>query len=333
MIDIIIPTYKNISGLQKTLQSIPQRDDICITVIDDCSEYTMKEYEPILNEFPYISFYLSGSNSGPGCVRNTGLACSTEPYVMFVDTGDYFLDGAFDRIFDDLTAVPTAVVYTWLYYDYHKRAKPLVDFTHNRVHGRIYKRQFLKDYGIYFCEESSYANEDIGFNQAIRRIIHDRGLLVFRSENPIMVWDYNENSLTEKDNHAFTYKNQQKGLALNIIHEVKILEKNHINLDLILDEVYYMMCIMQKNIIQVAIERPEYLQNAWDGAYLFYHQCFKHYYGMNDGIFENAKSEAISTIHKWILKKHYDKYTHVNFNRFFNELEKNQIVPDYYKQI
>jgi hypothetical protein len=36
------------------------------------------------------------------------------------------------------------------------------------MHGKVYKREFINKYGITFTPESSYMNEDIGFNRACR---------------------------------------------------------------------------------------------------------------------------------------------------------------------
>ena len=40
----------------------------------------------------------------------------------------------------------------------------------NRLHGKIYSRKFLNEHDITFCFESSYMNEDIGFDRTCRII-------------------------------------------------------------------------------------------------------------------------------------------------------------------
>ena len=45
--------------------------------------------------------------------------------------------------------------------------------TDNRLHGKVYKRRFIETHNITFCAESSYLNEDIGFNRACRYLTNN----------------------------------------------------------------------------------------------------------------------------------------------------------------
>ena len=87
MIDIIIPTYNNKQGLIKTLNSLPKNNNFTITIIDDCSTQDI-DYSDIINQYTLLQMPM---NSGPGNVRQYGIDRTKEPYIMFVDTGDFLL--------------------------------------------------------------------------------------------------------------------------------------------------------------------------------------------------------------------------------------------------
>ena len=85
-LDIIIPHYNNVKGLQRTLDSI-YIDEVNITVIDDCST-KIEGYEDLKKQFPKVNFLQMEQNSGPGAARQKGIENTNNPYIMFIDTGD-----------------------------------------------------------------------------------------------------------------------------------------------------------------------------------------------------------------------------------------------------
>ena len=90
MLDIIIPTYKNKEGLEKTLQSIPNYKEVAVTVVDDGSNLN---YNDLQDKYNFRLIELQ-KNSGPGIARQIGITVTNEPYILFMDTGDYLIDGA-----------------------------------------------------------------------------------------------------------------------------------------------------------------------------------------------------------------------------------------------
>ena len=84
---------------------------------------------------------------------------------MFIDTGDVFIGRtSFDAIEAAIRENPNADIISFPYIYKEK----ILNETSNRMHGKIYKRSFLEKYSITFAPESSYFNEDIGFNRACR---------------------------------------------------------------------------------------------------------------------------------------------------------------------
>ena len=84
---------------------------------------------------------------------------------MFIDTGDVFISQEIQTeithaIYED----PNINIFSFPYYHNDKLTKE----TDNRLHGKVYKRKFIEKYDISFCADSSYLNEDIGFNRTCR---------------------------------------------------------------------------------------------------------------------------------------------------------------------
>lgn len=89
---IIIP-HKNTPGLlRKCLDSIPQRDDIQIIVVDDNSDAEKVDFEhfPGLGE-PHTEVYLTKEGKGAGYARNVGLEHAKGKWIIFADADDFFM--------------------------------------------------------------------------------------------------------------------------------------------------------------------------------------------------------------------------------------------------
>lgn len=324
MLDIIIPTYKNKEGLRKTLISLNPSilSSIKVTIIDDCSDIY---YNDILEEFPFVQIYYNKENSGPGYAREQGIQITNEPYIMFIDTGDYFISyEAQHKIIMTLRENPNNIMYFWQY----KINEKISNDNSNRLHGRIYSRDFLKKYDIHFCITSSFTNEDIGFNRTCRLIAQDKELNIFHSKEPVIVYEINENSLTGKDNRAFFFKQQNEGLALNSIEEIKCAEKNNVSKILILEEINTIMASLYYTFLCTYYERPEYINEAWKGAKIFYDKCFSNYPDNEPSLITSAYSVYVKRIYS--RAKGWKNFKSVNFTKFLKDLKNYDTPPSWY---
>lgn len=327
MLDIIIPTYKNKKGLARTLHSINTSllDSITVTVIDDFSEM---EYEDIIKEFPFISIYYNKENVGPGLARQHGMEITHEPYITFIDTDDYFISNeALEIMLNTIKENPDIVSFMWQYQ--YENSDKKSDISSNRMHGRVYKRSFLQEYNISFCPESSRINEDIGFNRLCRLILGAKNYPMIMSEKPVIIYTKNENSITHYNNNEFFYKQQNKGLALNIIHAIKIAKQNNLPEEILMEEIDFIMCGMYYTFLCTQHERPEFLQEAWEGAKIFYDTCFAPYEKINE------EALIVSAYKKFIPRimsraKHWAHFKRLNLNQFLNDLKNYKEPPSRY---
>lgn len=99
---VIIPHYNDIESLPKLIESIPRREDIQIIVIDDNTYETHEEMTKLVREMDRkeVELYFNDpDHRGAGGCRNIGLSHERGEWLIFADSDDYFLDGAFD-VFD-----------------------------------------------------------------------------------------------------------------------------------------------------------------------------------------------------------------------------------------
>ena len=98
---IIIPHYNNSEDLRRCLDSISEREDTEIIVIDDNSDPEKVDFMHFPGtERPDVSAVFSkGENGkGPGYARNLGIEKARGKWIVFSDSDDYFMPGLNDTM-------------------------------------------------------------------------------------------------------------------------------------------------------------------------------------------------------------------------------------------
>jgi len=99
---VIIPYRDTFNLLQKAIESIPDRKDIQIIVVDNSIEPISVDCLP-QKAFSQLEFFISDPTKGAGRARNVGITHAKGRYLVFLDADDYFTAdafSAFDRYID-----------------------------------------------------------------------------------------------------------------------------------------------------------------------------------------------------------------------------------------
>ncbi len=176
---IIIP-HKNIPQLlQRCLDSIPNRDDIEIIVVDDNSDLNIVDRDnfPLKNISHYYVYFFEKS-MGAGAARNFGMSKARGKWLLFVDSDD-FLSKDVSSIFDNYINSDDDLVYFYTdsvisdtlepanrHFRYNcKLDKAIKEDDYNIVRykinepwGKLVNRSLIIEHNIYF-EEVMYSND------------------------------------------------------------------------------------------------------------------------------------------------------------------------------
>ena len=99
LISIIIPHHNIPDLLNRCIESIPNRNDFQVIVVDDNSNPEKVDF----SNFPgqgrkNVEIYLTKEGKGAGYARNVGLRHAKGKWVLFADSDDFFVDGFSDII-------------------------------------------------------------------------------------------------------------------------------------------------------------------------------------------------------------------------------------------
>lgn len=107
---VIIPHFNDSVRLERLLCSVPvERLDVEVVVVDDCSP-DQEALEAVRLRWPQILWLSTSKNAGAGVARNIGLQAVEGRWLLFADSDDEFLPGAFET-FDKVLLENDQLVY------------------------------------------------------------------------------------------------------------------------------------------------------------------------------------------------------------------------------
>ena len=108
---LIVPHHNDSERLVRLLRTIPldRRQDIEVIVVDDCSP-DQNALEAVRAAWPQVRWLSTPENAGAGVARNVGLDAAQGHWLVFADSDDEFLPGAFDT-FDFVLRAGDDLVY------------------------------------------------------------------------------------------------------------------------------------------------------------------------------------------------------------------------------
>lgn len=253
---VIIPHKNTPDLLQRCLNSIPQRDDLQIIIVDDNSNSSIVDFQ----NFPGIGrsnteVIFTKEGKGAGYARNQGLKTATGKWILFADADDYFEENAFNTL--DLFSNSKAQLVLFnsicrqsddkncigkrqhicsffsknikIYKNGEISCKKLL-LDHGVPWGKMVRKTFLVDNNILF-EEITYANDVMWSTLIALSIknsdlqISDNILYCLTDRNGSLYWDQDENNVlcrysVFQNQRSLLKKRKEESLINSPIHDL-----------------------------------------------------------------------------------------------------------------
>ena len=238
MIDVIIPAYNAHNTIERTLASIACQDNVKqlrVYVVNDASNFDYSNEIKFFKNFMDIKEIKLTENGGPGVARQIGIDNSNSEYIVFIDSDDVFSNPyALTTLYDNIEKSNADVVISSFYEILNDGTKKEYIGDTVWVHGKIYKRKYLKDNNIRFND--TRANEDNGFNQLV--FLHDSNVKYI--DDFTYMWIYNENSITRSNNYKYRFSGLE-GYIYNMIWALEIAVKDNCEYNKIATQVFLVL--------------------------------------------------------------------------------------------
>tara|TARA_B110000211_G_C14092983_1_gene560438 strand:+ start:10604 stop:11512 length:909 start_codon:yes stop_codon:yes gene_type:complete len=96
LFSIIIPHYNDNVRLIRLLDSIPDKSELQVIVVDDNSLCDISDLLQYVSKRSNVLFIQNHTNVGAGCCRNIAIDLSHGSWLLFSDSDDYFTEDAFN---------------------------------------------------------------------------------------------------------------------------------------------------------------------------------------------------------------------------------------------
>lgn len=316
-LDLIIPQYYGETVCEKLFTSINNQigvdfNSIHIIIVNDCnlkgrlSTNFIKRYKNLIN----ISLISNDRNSGPGITRQTGIDFGTGAYITCIDEDDYLYDGCvLYRFVEAINRTGKDI-----YHSYMVSEGKSVEPCNIWIHGKVFKRTFLKENNIRFSPNVR-VGEDIYFNLLCDAIARREDIekLNFNS----YVWVKNPNSITRVRSKEFLLQSYEAYFIsmtdLMEQFESRSLLKNALEL---------FVLVMYKAYYFSNLDIDTFYYKLGIKRFLDFWKKHKHYY--------NAASEEMKQ--KWHnlafteAKNQGLIKTKISFNNFINSIDNGKYI-------
>lgn len=219
---IIIPHKSIPKLLQRCLDSIPERPDVQVIVVDDNSDPTIVDFE----NFPgkgrmNTEIYLTKEGKGAGYARNVGLRHAKGKWLLFADADDYYTKDAF-TILDKYKGTDVDIVFYNVSTDKpntpcYKTVQGISDLLHLIAKGekeelveelkykkwvpwnKMFNSEYINKYQLSF--EELFRGNDIQFSLLASYFASRTAIEL----GMVYIYTYNNNSISFRERNASDY--------------------------------------------------------------------------------------------------------------------------------
>lgn len=107
---LIIPHFNAVDSLEQLCETIPEREDLQVIIIDDCSTEEIDKLAALKASYSRFEWCSTESNRGGGAARNVGLQKAVGQWVLFADADDLFTENL-NAVLDDYADKRFDIVY------------------------------------------------------------------------------------------------------------------------------------------------------------------------------------------------------------------------------
>lgn len=321
-LDVIIPHYNNADGLRKTLSTL-NGNVANIVVVDDCST-KVEEYERVKAEFPNVHFWSMESNGGPGAARQYALDHTSNPYVTFIDAGDYVPSKeVFEEVVKNIENTTEAFVicYTW----FNEEDGNFCANDVSLLQGKIFSREFIELYHLRFntSPECSYSNEDRGFMAPCKLVLeyimsYDKLWRFYPVDLIFLIKTFDDDSITHANKGEFYYFKHIRGFVYNTEHIINVCKENNLHWSYIMRYVTWCLTYLYECYLRCAAERPDMLDKNIPNLQYFYHHIYQQFEKVNTKYLQICYYNATKWLRKWVSERE----PRLNINRFLRIIKK-----------
>ncbi len=231
-IEIIIPAYNCKKTLDRTLASLECQTftDFLVHLIDDCSE---EDLSIIVKKHSGLNIRVTRNQKNLGCgmSRQIGMDQTQADYIAFLDADDVLMPYTVEIWHNQIRNSENNVdiFHSWFYEQLNENDNLILKTKkdgYTWCHGKLYKVDFLRKFGIREFPEVRWADDS-----AINSQCTELGTMAV-IEIPMYIWMNNHESITRDKNGSFRLSEGKIDdfiRAIRLSTENVLRYKNHVS--------------------------------------------------------------------------------------------------------
>lgn len=300
MIDIIIPAYNAHKTLGRCLASILSQsfEDYQVTVVTDGGEFhtnVIEKFKPLMKIREIYN--QDRLNRGAGYARQFGLDHTNGEFVMFMDADDVlYTPYALHSLYNGIMIKPIFSVCVGQFIEEVNGSTDFILHQNDMVwmFGKLYKREFLKQFNIRFCPGSRW-EEDHGFNTCVKLNVNDYAQINFITDI-VYSWRKNENSITSDDTYRFG--KCFVGNVENMMWAISNARQNPVSETQISQFAVETLLSLYQYLLELYANDKRFLRQAWEWLQMYYDDAIR-------PIEDQLTDEVIAMFYSYIMKNAY----------------------------